>query len=133
MKMKKEKDIVKFFNRYSEQMLPEDGEQFMEKLKRNMELLPVPSSFNEMDPEISKEYSEWLLAKLKKDYKRSKKDAIISCIFTSILIIIAFLVISALGVLDINILVTVSVLAAVALASITLLYSLLPFHTKELF
>ena len=41
MKMKKEKDIVKFFNRYSEQMLPEDGEQFMEKLKRNMELLPV--------------------------------------------------------------------------------------------
>ena len=131
--MKKEKDIVKFFNRYSEQMLPEDGEQFMEKLKRNMELLPVPSSFNEMDPEISKEYSEWLLAKLKKDYKRSKKDAIISCIFTSILIIIALLVISALGVLDINILVTVSVLAAVALASITLLYSLLPFHTKELF
>ena len=133
MKMKKEKDIVKFFNRYSEQMLPEDGEQFMKKLKQNMELLPVPSDFNKMDSELSKEYAEWLLAKMKKDYRRSKKDTIISCIFTSILIAIALLVISALGVLDINILVTVGVLAAVALASITLLYSLLPFHTKELF
>ena len=86
-----------------------------------------------MDPEISKEYSEWLLAKLKKDYKRSKKGTIISSIFTSILIAIALFVISVQGVLNGNPIVTVGVLAVVALASIAFLYSLLPLHTKDLF
>lgn len=129
MKMKKEKDIVKFFNHYSEQMLPTDGEQFIEKLKQNMDLLPVPSAFSKMEQEMSKEYAERLLAKLKKDYKRSKIDVIISCIFISIIIATAVLAISMFGISDTNSIMAIGMLAIVTLASITLLYHLLPLHS----
>lgn len=131
--MKKEKDIVEFFNHYSEQMLPKDGKLFMEKLEQNINQLPVPSAFKEMDPEMSKEYARWLLAKLEKDYKRSKRDTIICCVFTSITVAAILLAISALGVLEINSMVTLGILAVVALVSIGLMYSLLPAHTRDLF
>ncbi len=131
--MKKEKDIVKFFDRYSEQMLPEDGEQFMKKLKQNMDLLPVPSVFNKMDSELSKEYAEWLLAKMKRDYKCTQRDGIILCIFTSILTATALCIINALGILNINLSVTVGVLAVLAIAILALLYSLSPLSSKDLF
>lgn len=129
MKMKKEKDIVKFFNHYSEQMLPTDGEQFIEKLKQNMDSLPVPSAFSKMEQEMSKEYAERLLAKLKKDYKRSKIDVIISCIFISIIIATAVLAISTLGIPDTNSIMAIGMLTIVTLASIILLYHLLPLHS----
>ncbi len=129
--MKKEKDIVKFFDRYSEQMLPEDGEQFMKKLKQNMDLLPVPSAFNKMDPELSKEYAEWLLIKLKKDYKRAKIDAIMSCVFTSIIIAALFLVINALGLLENNIILSLCVFVAVGIVAIGFTFSVIPSQLKK--
>ena len=131
--MKKEKDIVKFFERYSEQMLPEDGAQFMEKLKQNMDLLPVPSAFNKVDQEMSKEYAEWVLAKLKKDYKRTKREVVISCLFACMTIVAVLLVVYSLGIFEINRMVSLGVWAVVALVLIGLLYNLLPLRTRDLF
>ena len=133
MKMKKEKDIVEFFDHYSEQMLPEDGEQFMKKLKPNMDLLPVPSAFNKMDSELSKEYAEWLLAKMKRDNKRTQRDGIISCVFTSIITATALCIINALGILNINLSVTIGVLAVLTITFLALLYCLFPLRTKDFF
>ncbi len=124
--MKREKDIVEFFGKYSKQLLPQDREQFMQSLKEKMEHLPVPTSFNEMDPEMSKEYAEWLLDRMKKEYRRQKREAVITCVLVSVVVAALLLFLYGFGVFDISTTVTVVVLAAVALCAVVFIANMIP-------
>ena len=124
--MKKEKDIVEFFDKYSEQLLPQDREQFMQSLKEKMEQLPVPSSFNEMDPEMSKEYAEWLLNRMKREYRRQKREAVITCVLVSVVVAALLIFLYGFGVFDISTTVTVVVLAVVALCAVGFIANMIP-------
>ena len=124
--MKREKDIVEFFDKYSEQLLPEDRDQFMQSLKEMMEHLPVPSSFNKMDPEMSKEYAKWLLDRMKKDYRRQKREAVITCFLVSVVVAALLLFLYGFGVFDISTAVTAVVLAVVALGAVGFIANMIP-------
>ena len=128
--MKKEKDIVEFFNRYSEQLLPKEKEAFMADLKANMERLPVPSGFQEMDPERSKKYADYLIRKMKAEYRRRRRDAVIGCIFACAIMAALLLALYAFGAFAVNTVLTVVLLAIVALVCIGFIYSVIPFRTR---
>ena len=124
--MKREKDIVEFFDKYSEQMLPEDREQFMNSLKEKIGHLPVPSDFKEMDPEMSKEYAEWLLDRMKREYRKQKREAVITCVLGSVIVATLLLFLYGFGVFDISTTVTVVVLAVVALCAVGFIAYMIP-------
>lgn len=112
--MKKEKDIIEFFGKYSNALLPEDKERFMGELKDRIDRLPVPSSFDRTDPEVSKEYCERVMKRLKTNYKRKKRDAVISCVFSIVIAEILMIVLYALGAFSISPVITSAVLIAAA-------------------
>ena len=128
--MKQEKDIVEFFNHYSAQMLPTDGEQFMQQFKQNIDLLPVPSAFDESESELSKEYTRWMLEKMKKDYKCSTRDTIISGVLISMIITTTLLVVSVLGLFDVNFVVRLGVFFAIGVVAIGFVYATTPIQTR---
>ncbi len=126
IKMKSEKDIIEFFDKYKEQLLPEEKETFMTALKMNMERLPQPSNFKERDPEMSKEYAEWLLNKMKKDYRRQKREAVLTCVLVSVIVAALLLFLYGFGVFEISTTVTVVVLAAVAFIAVGFIANTIP-------
>lgn len=130
MEIKSEKNLVEFFNLYSERLLPDDGKQFMKDLRKNMVRLPIPSGFNNVDPETSMEYAEWLIRKMEINYKRTKRDVIISCILASSIMAAVLLVLYGLGVFAINTATTVVVLTSMSLVSIGFIASRIPYLTK---
>ena len=130
MEMKQDKEIVEFFNRYAGEMLPEDNGQFMERLRRNIEWLPTPQAMRKMDPELSKAYGEWLLKKMKREYRQSVRDTVISCILTCVTLAVVFLWVFNLGVLDTNPYIIAAVSALIMLLSVGMIYCLAPFRNR---
>ena len=124
--MRREKDLVEFFDKYSEQLLPEDRDQFMQSLKEKMDHLPVPSGFNKMDPEMSKEYAEWLLNRMKKEYRRQKREVMLTCVLVSVVVAALLLFLYGFGVFEISTAVTAVVLAVVALGAVGFIASMIP-------
>lgn len=84
--MTREKDIAGFFKPYAERMLPDDGERFMEELKRNMDRYPLPPAFEQMDPEQAEKYARLLLESIRRNYKRANREALVYCIMSIVLL-----------------------------------------------
>ncbi len=128
--MKQDKDIVEFFNHYAGELLPEDGEQFMERLRKNIEWLPTPQAMQTMDPELSKAYAEWLLRKAKREYRQSVRDAVVTCVITCVTLAVVMLWVRHLGVLGTNPYTTVAVSALIVLLAAGMIFSFVPFRNR---
>lgn len=109
MEIRNDKDIAKFFNKYSEELLPDpdDSTEFIKEFKENLSRLPEPSEFQKSDLESIRKHNEHLIMKLKERYKFRKKNAIITSIFACLIALIMMTSLYSVGLLSINIIITI--------------------------
>lgn len=124
--MKNDKEIVEFFSKYSDKLLPTNQEEFMKKLKENIDLLPVPSNFDKMEPEAYREYCHWLMKKMKFDYKKIKKNLKITCVFASAIVSALILFAYSVGAFSNGHEITIIILLVIVSIMFVFTYSMIP-------